>query len=201
MILCTGTHELSYFVNRWKLLLVGRFLLSIGIGILTIGVPMYINEVAPKWCRGGLSVLHSFMHLPEFIGFKHCCNENHPGDENPLALVISSLVRPNGSAVRPFIGSFYFYTKAKNIPKAMQSIDFYLNNATDKDDAVKTLEEAAAVDLGLTAKKPLHIWEYAQVPELQIPMLLCFAVAIEKKPAAAIRSYDPIQQICLWKRA
>lgn len=76
---CLIIQQLSGFFVQWKLLLIGRLLQGISLGVVLVVVPVFLNEVSPKYCKGAMSVLHAFMMnfgsllaciigLPEVLG-------------------------------------------------------------------------------------------------------------------------------------
>lgn len=196
MIVWSELQEISYFVNRWEPLLVGRFIHSIHLGILLVAVPMFINEVAPKWCKGGLSVLHSFfinfgslvssiLGMNIALGTAEQWHWLFPVSCGPMILqfVLSMFWMPESS--------YFLYTKKKNLPAATKSINFYLKDPIDKSEKLKALESSSD-NGGSQSKVSLHLWSIIKIPSLRIPLLLCFAVAIGKTCAgqSIVRSYS-----------
>lgn len=196
MIFWTLMQELSWFVNRWEPLLVGRLLLSIHLGVVLLGVPMYINEVAPKWCKGALSVLHPMAInvgslTSSIFGIKVVLGTVANWH---WMLLISCITMFTQFFVSMFWlpeSAYVFFTNRKNPTAAAKSADFYLNKSEDKTEQLKPLQDAAASSSG-SKKHALHLWDALRRPDLRIPMLLAAAVAVANVSTGQliVRSYS-----------
>ncbi|XP_071944470.1 solute carrier family 2, facilitated glucose transporter member 5-like isoform X2 [Antedon mediterranea] len=49
---------LSLYVNIYEILIVGRFVIGITAGSVTVAVPLYLSEISPVRYRGGISAFH-----------------------------------------------------------------------------------------------------------------------------------------------
>jgi MFS family permease len=62
------------FTSGFPMMLGGRILTGVGVGLVSLAVPVYVAEIAPANLRGGLGVINQLVGMIRERGKDTCSN-------------------------------------------------------------------------------------------------------------------------------